>query len=181
MRRIVYYVATSVDGYISGPEGDISGFEYAGESTGVKKYFEDLQNFDTVIMGRNTYEAGYQYGLKPGGLGYPHMNHYIFSDSLKLEEADERLKICPVDIEIVKDLKQMPGKDIYLCGGGQFAGWLLDHKLIDVLTIKLNPIVLGTGIPLFGKKVPQYKLGLAGDASFTHGLKILTYNIIYEL
>ena len=83
MRHIVYYVATSLDGYISGPKGDISGFNGTAESDGIIKYFADLKNFDTVIMGRNTYEFGYKFGLKPGERAYPHMEHLIFSNSLQ--------------------------------------------------------------------------------------------------
>ena len=59
MRRIVYYVAVSLDGFISGPEGDIEGFASGGD--GVEKYFSDLKHYDTVIMGRKTYEFGYKF------------------------------------------------------------------------------------------------------------------------
>ena len=79
MRRIIYYVATSIDGFISGPNGDIKGFEHLQESSGIAKYLQDIQNFETVIMGRKTYEFGYNFGLKPGEPPYPHMDHYIFS------------------------------------------------------------------------------------------------------
>lgn len=61
MRRIVYYVATSLDGFISGPDEDVSGF--ANEGNGVTKYLADLADYDTVIMGRKTYEFGYRFGL----------------------------------------------------------------------------------------------------------------------
>lgn len=64
MRKITYYVAISLDGFIAGPDGDISGFVQQGE--GVNQYLQDLQAFDTVIMGRKTYEFGYAYGLQPG-------------------------------------------------------------------------------------------------------------------
>ncbi|MEQ9300481.1 MAG: hypothetical protein RIF33_18045 [Cyclobacteriaceae bacterium] len=63
MRSITYYVATSLDGYICGPDEDISGFVHKG--SGVAEYLTDLKEFDTVIMGRKTYEFGYQYGLDP--------------------------------------------------------------------------------------------------------------------
>ena len=53
MRKIVYYVAMSLDGFISGVNGDISGF--VGDGNGVAKYLADLVDFDTVIMGKNTY------------------------------------------------------------------------------------------------------------------------------
>ena len=82
MPKIIYYVASSLDGFIAGPEDDISDFAAGG--SGVDQYLSDLQNFKTVIMGRRTYEFGYQYGLKPGQPAYPHMEHFIFSSSLQL-------------------------------------------------------------------------------------------------
>ncbi|MEZ4850282.1 MAG: hypothetical protein R3B93_17040 [Bacteroidia bacterium] len=92
-RKIIYYVAASIDGFISGPGDDISGF--VADGNGVEKYLADLQEFDTVIMGRKTYEFGYKYGLKPGQPAYPHMEHYIFSRTLKLENAHEKIHIHP--------------------------------------------------------------------------------------
>lgn len=94
MRKIVYYVASSIDRFISGPNGDISTF--VGEGTGVTKYLADLKEYDTVIMGKNTYEFGYQFGLKPNQPAYPHMTHYIFSNRLKLENPDPLVHVCPV-------------------------------------------------------------------------------------
>ena len=91
MSKIVYYVATSLDGYISGLNEDISGF--VGEGNGVVKYLDDLKSYSTVIMGRKTYEFGYKYGLEPGKLAYPHMDHYIFSSTLRLKDQDPKLHI----------------------------------------------------------------------------------------
>lgn len=82
-------MAASIDGFISGPDKGISGFENVQESDGIQMYLQDLQKFDSVIMGRKTYEFGYKFGLKPGDLAYPHMNHYIFSGSLKLDSPDK--------------------------------------------------------------------------------------------
>ena len=97
MRKIIYYVATSLDGYISGPNEDITGFVAGGN--GVQQYLDDLKEFKTVIMGKNTYEFGYKYGLEPGKLAYPHMDHFIFSSSLSFQEADDKLNIKPLSIE----------------------------------------------------------------------------------
>lgn len=89
MKKINYYVASSIDGYISGINDDISGFISSGN--GVKKYLNDLKEFKTVIMGKNTYEFGYKYGLIPGKLAYPHMKHYIFSKTLSFDNPDENI------------------------------------------------------------------------------------------
>jgi dihydrofolate reductase len=159
MRKIVYYAATSLDGFISGINDDISGF--VGEGNGVAKYLADLSTFDTVIMGKNTYEFGYKFGLKPGQLAYPHMQHYIFSNSLKFDNPDPKLHIRPIELEEIGKLKRETGSDIYLCGGGKFAGWLLDNGQIDMLKIKLNPIILGEGVRLFGVSKKNFKFDAA--------------------
>lgn len=177
MRKIVYYVAASIDGYISSVDGDISGFVDSGD--GVERYLSDLKNFDTTIMGRKTYEFGYKFGLLPGQPAYPHMQHYIFSNTLRLENQDKRIHIKKIDLDEIKDIRNQAGTDIYLCGGGEFAGWLLDHAQIDILKIKLNPLVLGDGVRLFGKSVRNFTMKLLDTALYDQGLQIMTYRIKY--
>ncbi|MDW7691446.1 dihydrofolate reductase family protein [Flammeovirgaceae bacterium SG7u.111] len=177
MRQLIYYVAISLDGFIARLDEDISGFVQGGN--GVEKYMNDLKDFDTVIMGRKTYEFGYKYGLQPGQPAYPHMKHYIFSTSLSFENQYEQVQVCPLDLKIIKDLKAEGGSPIYLCGGGEFAGWLLENQLIDQLKVKLNPLLIGEGIPLFGSSKKQYKLELLEGQAYENGLQILTYEIGY--
>jgi hypothetical protein len=110
MRKIVYYVASSIDGFISGLNDDISGF--VGTGNGVDKYLADLANFDTVIMGRNTYEFGYKYGLQPGQPAYPHMKHYIFTDNLKLENLSTQVEVKNLDLTEIDKLKMHEGIDL---------------------------------------------------------------------
>ena len=175
MPKIVYYVASSLDGYISGPNEDISLF--AAQGNGVIRYQKDLLDFSTVIMGRRTYEFGYQYGLKPGQPAYPHMEHHIFSESLKFEEeVHPQVHQEPRSLDRVMEIRDSSPTDIYLCGGGEFAGWLLDHGLIDQLKVKLNPIVLGGGVRLFGDSVTQAKWKLVDTLTFEGGLQIITYD-----
>jgi len=177
MRKIIYYVATSVDGYISGPDDDVSRFTANGD--GIKQYLADLKEFDTVIMGRKTYEFGYKFGLKPGQLAYPHMKHLIFSGTLKLENCEKGLEVNNLDISIIEELQMEEGSDIYLCGGGEFAGWLLENEKIDILKIKLNPIILGDGVRIFGNSVKPVNLELVHTARYDD-LQIITYKIIYD-
>ena len=177
MRKIVYYVASSLDGFIAGENDDISGFVAGGN--GVQRYLQDLQEFDTVIMGRRTYEFGYRFGLKPGATAYPHMKHYIFSSTLHFDNPDPKVKVVKQDMSVIKNLKSETGADIYLCGGGQFAGWLLENEEIDVLKLKLNPFIQGEGIKLFGGVQKKVQLDFVDAALYEHGLQILTYNIKY--
>ncbi|RPD93455.1 dihydrofolate reductase [Aureibaculum marinum] len=173
MKQIIYYVASSLDGYIAGENDDISQFILQGE--GVEKYKSDLRNFKTVIMGRKTYEFGFQYGLEPGKPAYPNMEHYIFSNSLKIDNLSKSVNIEKISIDKVKEIKQNAETDIYLCGGGQFAGWLLENNMIDQLKLKLNPVILGSGTKLFGSSTTKAKWEVKEIESFSDGMQILTY------
>jgi len=177
MRRIVYYVASSIDGFISGPNEDISGF--VSQGNGVEKYLNDLSLFDTVIMGRKTYEFGYKFGLVPGRPAYQNMMHYIFSETLSFESQDNKVKVCKPDLAKVDELKYQSGSDIYLCGGGQFAGWLLEHERIDILKLKLNPLIQGAGVKLFDGSTKKYQLNLLDHGIFENSLQIMTYQVRY--
>lgn len=179
MKKIIYYVASSIDGFISGENDDVSGFSYEGEA--IKKYLEDLQAFNYVLMGRKTYEFGYQFGVKPGEPSptYAHMCQYILSNNLEFEDKHEQVKVIPLDVEQVQRLKQEAETDIYLCGGGQLAGWLLSNELLDEVKIKLNPVIIGSGTKLFEGVKKNYGLTLLGDEKYEDGMKILHYSIVY--
>ncbi|MGD1890413.1 MAG: dihydrofolate reductase family protein [Cyclobacteriaceae bacterium] len=174
MQKIIYYVASSLDGYIAGKDDDVSQFILQGE--GVDKYQSDLANFETVIMGRKTYEFGYQFGLQPGQPAYPHMHHHIFSNSLAIDSLSEQVQIEKLSVSRVEEIRENATTDIYLCGGGQFAGWLLENGLIDQLKLKLNPVVLGSGTKLFGSSTANENWELIDRESFSDGLQILTYD-----
>lgn len=178
MRKIIYHLAASLDGYIAFEDGSADGFLPEGDH--VAEYLADLQDYDTVIMGRRTYEFGYAYGLEPGQPAYPHMEHYIFSKSLQFPQASKQVHLVAEDQPaLVKKLKAAEGSDIYLCGGGEFAGWLLDQKLIDELKIKLNPVVFGKGIPLFGTNKQAVNLELIESKTYQSGVLLITYRIQY--
>lgn len=177
MRNIIYYVATSLDGFIAGPHREIGNF--VSQGSGVDQYLKDLQQFDTVIMGRHTYEFGYRFGLTPGQPAYRHMEHYIFSSTLRLENADPKVHVVKPQLETIRQLKAEAGTDIYLCGGGQFAGWLLEHELIDYLKIKLNPLILGNGTRIFGDAKKEVITELMDTKSYDKGLQILNYRLKY--
>lgn len=177
MRKVVYYIAMSIDGFIMDLGDNIE--KFVVEGSGVDQYLSDLKNFDTVLMGRKTYEFGYKYGIEPGQVPYPHMKHYIFSKTLKFENPNEQVEICELDLSIIEKIKGEPGTDIYLCGGGEFAGWMLDNEQIDVLKIKLNPLILGSGTKLFGNSTKELKTELINSQIYDKGLQIIEYKIKY--
>lgn len=175
MRHLVYDVASSLDGYIAAPDDDISAFPMEGDH--VAAYQQRLTGYDTVIMGRRTYEFGYGFGLKPGMRAYPHMRHFVFSKSIDLPESSQVDAVPDNWLQTVDALKAEPGGDIYLCGGGTFAGYLLTHGRIDRLVIKLAPVVLGHGIPLFGNVAHPGSFKPVQTQCYENGVTLLEYHL----
>jgi dihydrofolate reductase len=176
MRRIVYHVATTLDGYIAREDGSIDGFLAEGDH--VHDYLQQLESYDTVIMGRRTYEFGYRFGLEPGKRAYPHMEHYVFSKSLEVDEDAEIHVVRGEPWETIDRIRAQAGTDIYLCGGGAFAGALLQRNLIDRLILKLNPVVFGEGIPLFTGEPLTRHFALQGSRTYESGVVLLEYEAL---
>jgi dihydrofolate reductase len=175
MRRLIYDVAVSLDGFISGPKDDTSGFLFQGDH--VDAYFEWLQTYTHCVMGKGTYEAGYSWGIKPGVNPYPHLDVHVCSTSIELP-PDSAVKIARGDAaDFVRNLKETGRGDIYLCGGGAFAGAMLRAGLIDRLLLKLNPVVLGAGVTLFGAERfdPTQRFTMTSTQPYQSGVVLLTY------
>jgi dihydrofolate reductase len=177
MRNVVYDVAASVDGFIAGEDGDVTGFLVEGDH--VTDYQQRLKGYDTVLMGRATYEGGYRFGLAPGALAYPHMRHYVFSKTLRFDDSPV-VVIDRDELSVVRRLKEEDGSDIYLSGGGAFAGFLLDHGLVDQLVLKQNPVVLGRGVRLFGATGRAVVTELVDARTYDNGVVLLRYDVRYR-
>lgn len=175
MRKCIYHVAVSLDGFIAHTDGSIQGFSHDEKVTA--DYFAAMANYHTAIMGRHTYEFGYQYGLSPGANPYPHMQTYVFTQQTPPDSVDSSVHWLNKDtIESVEKLKADEGGPIYLCGGGRFAGSLYRAGLIDEVILKLNPITLCTGIPLFGSADAELQTWQLKDTkSYDCGVVLLHY------
>jgi dihydrofolate reductase len=157
---LIYDVAVSLDGFIAGPNGDVSAFPFEGPH--VEAYLARLATYETVLMGRRTYEFGYAWGLEPGARAYPHMDHCIVSKTL-IVPSDAAVSVTQDSpASVAARLKAASGGPIYLCGGGQLAGALADADMIDELCLKIVPVVLGHGVRLFenlGKPLVWHSIG----------------------
>lgn len=177
MGHLTYDVAASLDGYIAGPGNDVSAFPHTGEH--VDAYLDRLRAYDTVIMGRKTYEFGYDHGLTSGQLAYPGMAHVIFSSKINLPDDSQIRVVQDKDywLDTVDQLKAQDAANIYLCGGGEFSGFLLANKRIDKLCIKLAPVVIGSGTSIFGDTNISCIFSLVSAIQHDSRVCTLTYNI----
>lgn len=191
MRRLVYYVATTLDGFIAGPDGgDPSGAEFFPVTPDLVQFIVENHpetlpaparealsidgpplTFDTVVEGRHSYEIGLDAGLTNA---YPHLRHIVFSRTL-IESPDPGVEIVSADpAEFVRTLKGEPGEDVWLVGGGKVAAALLPE--IDRLILKVNPSVIGSGVPLFDGPFTPHLFRPAGEVLLEGGVRVVTYD-----
>lgn len=180
MSELIYHVATTADGYIADLNGtaDSSIFIYDGEH--VPDFISAITQYDAVLMGTKTYEYGFQFGKKPGEPGYDGIKHYIFSKTMDFESNEKVELVKDNAVDFTRNLKETTNQKIWLCGGGQLAGSLLDYELIDTLILKVNPVMIGEGIPLFGPSKKQIHLELIDLKHYNNGVILPKYKIRYR-
>lgn len=172
MRKLVYYVATTLDGFIAHEDGSFDGFVWDDEF--VADYYASLKDFDTVLMGRKTYEVGLRDGKTSP---YPEMKQFLFSTTLK-ESPDPQVQlVSDSGVELVERLKSQSGRDIWLCGGASLASQMFAASLVDEVRIKLNPVLFGKGIPLIAGETQVTTLELKSEKRFQCGILVLTYDV----
>ncbi len=174
MRSLRYHVASTLDGFIAHKDDTWSGFPQEGDH--VEDYAASLSGYDTVIMGRRTYEPALALGVTNP---YPMIRRKIvFSRSLKQSPDPENVQVTaesPADV--VRRLKEEEGSPIYLCGGADLAGQLFDAGLIDEVLLKLNPRIFGAGVPLVGGHERVIALALESTKVYRSGVVLLGYRV----
>lgn len=173
MRKIRLYIATSLDGKIARQDGSIDwldDFNSPDEDYGYAKFLESV---DTTIMGNSTYQQ--VLNLSPE-FPYASKMNYIFTRNKELEKHENVIFITENHLSFVKSLKERPGKDIWLIGGGKVNAFFLANNLIDELILFIIPVLLGDGIPLFEKINFSVPVQLSGSKSYDNGVMELKYN-----
>lgn len=165
MRKIVLFIATSLDGYIARPDGRVD-WLFTGHDYGYRAFYDTI---DATLMGHNTYKQILGFGSFP----YPDKRNYVFTkgDAARLSNVTI---IKSNAVEFIRQLKAQPGKDIWLVGGCQLNDLLLTHDLIDKVILSIHPIILGKGIPLFSEGLNELKLNLINTQAWENGLVQLT-------
>lgn len=194
MRKLTYYVASTIDGFIAAEDGSVDFFPVGGDhgpaitaqypETLPSKVREALgidsenNTFDTVLMGRKTHDFGVRTGTTSP---YSHLRQYVVSTTMT-ESPDPGLELIGSDVlGKVRALKaETRGLGIWLCGGGELASHLLPE--IDQIMLKLYPIVLGAGRPLFGHgpALPDpLRFRVMSSRVFTDGVAFIKYGKHY--
>lgn len=146
-RKVVLYIAMSLDGYIATEEDSLEWlFKIEGE--GDNGYSEFIETIDAIILGRRTYD----WIIEKEGDNFPYkgMNCYVYSNSLK--GKNEYVEFINGNVvEFINKLKKTGEKNIWLVGGGGLLHEFIKNRLVDEFIINIAPTIIGKGIPLFQK------------------------------
>ena len=171
MRKVRFSVAVSLDGFIAGPDGGLDWLIWSDDAARLAG--EHWRDFDTVLLGRRTYDFAAASGQTEGDPGG--VRSFIFSRRLAISPSPHADLVRDDAVGAVRAAKAGPGKDIILMGGGELASTLIGAGLVDEIGLNLHPVVLGGGTPLFTPEAAGAKLGLVEARPLDRGCVWLVY------
>jgi dihydrofolate reductase len=163
-RNVVLAVAVSLDGYIARRDGSV---DWLIEDPTIN-LGEYANQFDVIVAGRKTIDVE-----KPSGGGggpFGDMACYIFSRTRPPGKRGDAEYVNKSPSEFVRDLKALPGKDIWLMGGGELAREFLKEDLVDGMDLAVMPVLIGEGISLFPAGFPQRNFALVSHQAYPSGI-----------
>ena len=171
-RRVVLYVANSLDGYIAREDGSVD-WLFDPYAHGYEFFYEDV---DTVIMGRKTYDQALSFEEAP----YSSKRAIVFSRSAKPSPYAGLEFTAEPPQDVVRRLKEEDGGMIWLVGGREISELLIANELVDELIVSIHPKILISGIPLVASKNCAVDLKLVTYEVFKSGLVQLRYEIVKQ-
>lgn len=171
MKKVILFIAMSLDGYIADSRGGVDWLTGQGDEGENKDvYSEFVKEIDTILMGWNTYEQ-ITTELSPTEWIYEDFTTYVLTHR-RVESTEQICFTNENPVELLDRLKEKDGKNIWICGGANLVQQLMRKDCIDQYYISVIPTLLGSGIRLFGKREKEIRLKL---------LKTQTYNGIMDL
>jgi dihydrofolate reductase len=173
-RKIIVHIATSADGYIARPDGDLDWLTSRPAPKGFYGMNAFMKSVDTMLLGRKTYDESKRLGAK-----------FDSKDRTIVFSRQAPPSDVPSGVEFVSDaigpfvsrLQREPGKDIWLMGGGELIASFLDERAIDEFVISVVPVFIGDGIPLIARSHRHTPLDLHSVEPFGDGLVQLHYHV----
>jgi dihydrofolate reductase len=173
-RKVIVHIATSADGYIARPDGDIEWLTSRPAPPGFYGMNAFMKTIDATILGRKTYDEG----LRLGGTFASGSTAYVFSRQPRPADAALGVEFVNDDVgSFVSRLRKQPGKDIWLMGGGEIIALFLDAQAIDEFVISVVPVFIGDGIPLIARRHRYVAMELHTVQRFDDGLAQLHYRL----
>ena len=172
MRKLILRQNISLDGFVGGPNGEIDWIVPDPDVDFATVY----AGFDTVLLGRRTYELTQQPGTPPWPPGW---EIYVVSRSLRPKD-NPAVRIIGDVQSAVSSLRATPGRDIWLFGGGVLAASLLAMDLVDVIELAIMPVVLGAGVPLVDGVARRVPLHLTRMQRSSAGIVTLEYEVPHD-
>ena len=173
-RKIIVNIGTSADGYIARPDGDLEWLTSRPKPKGFYGMVGFRKSIDTMILGRRTYEAGLRLGAKFDSGD----RTIVFSRQPPPADAPPGVEFVSEPIaRLVRQLRDQPGKDIWLMGGGDIIASFLDQGAVDEFVITMAPVFIGDGIPLIARRHRHLPLVLLSTQSFEDGVVQLHYGV----
>ena len=169
MRKVIYGVGISLDGYIARPDGSVD-FLFMPKDYSMGAFFKQI---DVALMGRKTYQVGLKLG--GGQISSPGMTCYVFSQVLPDDAPGGVTVVRERPKPFLEKLRKKTGKDIWLMGGGELTRAFLKEDQVDEIYLGIVPTLIGEGIPAFPANFPQREFALVESKSFSKGLVSLRY------
>jgi len=174
MRKVTFGGANSLDNYFARKDDAVDWLMWCDEAAKVMADY--WKTIDTMLMGRRTYEVALQH-TKGKSNPFRGIKSYVFSRTLAKDKSDGVELVTEDAAGFVRKLKNQPGKDICVMGGGDFAKTLFEADLIDEVGFNIHPVLLGSGIPLFHEMNRQIDLELIDCKPFKNGCVYVMYRV----
>ena len=178
-RKIIVYIATSADGYIARPDGDVEWLNRRPRTVdyGIREFYPTI---DTILWGRKTYDWLLSYCRKKGkkdGLFDTKLANYVFSRNPPKRAASGVEFVSDPVKAFAQRLRTTPGKQIWMMGGGELIASFLDAGEIDEFDIHVIPVFIGEGIPLVAPRHRDVPLRLRASRKYPDGVVRLRYEV----